>query len=213
MYEDAFEMTEHERRQVQEILADMQRRGGKLTDSAGKPVEYRVLGGRRFLVCEQGRVWRYAPSGSPCEPGRRGGSLRRNDAVEMWTGKWRRLADADGRSHHDKCLVWVALDANINGRPGIAKIAWYLAEKGFRHPLEGPGEPSDGELAALAGRQAEAADAVAARMAAEGLARDEPAAQRADDAAGEPQPAAPVEKPRSSAVRLVAIRKGKRRGR
>jgi hypothetical protein len=170
MYEDAYDLTEAEKLQVQEILGEMALRGGRLADPKGRPVAYRILRSRRFLVCDKGLVWRFAPEGSAKRPGHPDAVPRRNSAVEMWTGKWRRVTAPDGRDVHAKCLVWVPLDENINGHSGISKLGWYQAEKGFRHPLTGPDAPDEGERAALEDERTGTASAVDARMGAEGLA-------------------------------------------
>lgn len=183
MYENEYGLTSLELQDAAGVMGEIQLRGGKLTDERGRPMHYRVLAGRRFLVCERGLVWRYAAAGSPSVPGLRGGSVRRNSAVEMWTGKWRRRIGADGAALYDKCLVWVPLDDNVNGRQDVGKIAWYMAEKGFRHPLEGDGQPGAAERAALDDRCAAAAEAVNDRLQAEGLSGG-PEAPRAAVAAG-----------------------------
>ena len=121
MYEDRFPLSDSEMRQVREILGDMSLRGGALADATGRPVRYRVLQGRRYLVCERGLVWRYAPTGTPHVPGQAGGATRRNSAVEMWTGRWRKVRTPDGRETYAKCLVWVPVEENINGHAGLSK--------------------------------------------------------------------------------------------
>jgi len=169
MYEEAYDLTEPEKIEVREILAEMSLRGGRLTDSGGRPIAYRVLGSRRFLVCEKGLVWRFVPEGSPKRPGKAGAAVRRNSVVEMWTGKWRKAKGTDGEDTYAKCLVWVPLDDNVNGHAGISKLGWYRSEKGFRHPLEEPHAPDEAEISALEGRERTAVGAVYARMQAEGL--------------------------------------------
>jgi len=173
MYEDTYDLTDSEKLQVQEILAEITLRGGRLTDAGGRPVAYRILRGRRFLVCDRGLVWRFAPEGSPQVPGQAVGVVRRNNAVEMWTGKWRKVKAADGRDTYAKCLVWVPLDDNINGHPGISKLGWYRSEKGFKHPLEAPHSPTPEEVGVLEGRAAAMSGAVYARRQAEGLSDSE----------------------------------------
>jgi len=170
MYENVYDLNDSETRQVQEILSDMSMRGGQLTNQAGRPIAYRVLRGRRWLVCEKGLVWRYAPEGSPQVPGTRGGPCRRNSAVEMWTGRWRKIQQPGGKVGYAKQTVWVPLDDHVNGHAGITKLGWYRSEKGFLHPLDKPDDPTDQEIAALEGRRAVADQAVSERMMVEGLA-------------------------------------------
>ncbi|HUS91407.1 MAG TPA: hypothetical protein VM695_06125 [Phycisphaerae bacterium] len=187
MYEDQFDLTDAERAEVREVLTDMAARGERLTDAAGRPIPFRPLRGRRFLVCDKGLLWRHAPEGSPQPVGRPGAALRRNSAVEMWTGRWRKVRTPDGRETYAKCLVWVPLDEHVNGHSGISKLAWYLSRKGFKHPHAAPHAPGDEDIAALAGRKQAAQNAVLARMQAEGLAA--PAEQ------GPPAPPAPPAAP------------------
>jgi len=174
MYEDAYDLNGSEIQQVQEILAEMSLRGGRLTDAAGRPIAYRVLRGRRWMVCDKHLVWRYAPEGSPQVPHARGGPCRRNSAVEMWTGRWRKVLGADGKPTYAKQIVWVPLDDHVNGHPGISKLGWYRSEKGFSHPFDQPDAPTDEQIGQLEGRRAEAEQAVYARMMVEGLAAPEP---------------------------------------
>jgi len=169
MYEDLYDLTDSERLQVREILADMSLRGGRLAGPDGRPVAFRVLRGRRFLVCDKGSVWRFAPAGAPQIPGQVAGVVRRNSAVEMWTGRWRKTQTPEGKSAYAKCLVWVSIDDHINGHPGISKLGWYQSEKGFKHPLAEPHAPVEEEIASLEGRAEATTTAVYARMQAEGL--------------------------------------------
>jgi len=190
MYEDRYDLSPAEAQQTQEILSEMQLRGGRLTDSTGRPLAFRVLRGRRWLICEKGLIWRYAPAGSPQVPGLRGGPVRRNSAVEMWTGRWRRVVGPDGEATYAKQIVWVPMDHHINGHAGVSKLGWYRTEKSFAHPFDEPAAPSDEQIAELEGRRAEADRAVYARMVAEGLATDEPTvpAGSADESGDEPAP-------------------------
>ena len=174
MYEDAYDLNGSETQQVQEILAEMSLRGGRLTDAAGRPIAYRVLRGRRWMVCDKGLVWRYAPEGSPQVPGTRGGPCRRNSAIEMWTGRWRKVLGADGSPTYAKQIVWVPLDDHVNGHPGISKLGWYRSEKGFSHPFDQPDAPTAEQIDQIEGRRAEAEQAVYARMVVEGLSVAEP---------------------------------------
>ena len=195
MYEDAYDLNGPETQQVQEILAEMSLRGGRLTDAAGRPIACRVLRGRRWMVCDKGLVWRYAPEGSPQVPGTRGGTQRRNSAVEMWTGRWRKVIGADGKPTYAKQLVWVPLDDHVNGHPGISKLGWYRSEKGFSHPFDRPDAPTDEQIGQIEGRRSEAEQAVYARMMVEGLAAPEPssgdqASSSEPQAAREPSPGA-----------------------
>ena len=187
MYEDTYDLTDSEKHQVREILADMALRGGRLADASGRPIVFRILRGRRFLVCDKGQLWRFAPEGSPQVPGQVGGVTRRNSAVEMWTGKWRKAKTPDGRQTYAKCLVWVPVDDNINGHPGISKLGWYRSEKGFKHPHAEPHAPTAEEVGALEGRADVASSAVYARMQAEGLkVPDEPSEDDGPDGAAAP---------------------------
>ena len=186
MYEDRYDLSDPERREVQETLADMSLRGGRLADAAGRPIPYRVLRGRRFLVCDRGLVWRHVPAGAPHVPGQYAGTARRNSAVEMWTGRWRKASAPDGTETYAKCLVWVPLDDNINGHPGISKLGWYRSEKGFSHPLAAPHAPTAQEIETLEGRKRAATDAVYARMQAEGLSPPD-ATDAGDDGTEQPR--------------------------
>jgi hypothetical protein len=197
MYEDAYDLNGSETQQVQEILAEMSLRGGRLTDAAGRPIAYRVLRGRRWLVCDKHLVWRYVPEGSPQVPGTRGGACRRNSAIEMWTGRWRKVLGADGKPTYAKQIVWVPLDDHVNGHPGISKLGWYRSEKGFSHPFDQPDAPTAEQIDELEGRRAEAEQAVYARMMVEGLAAPksssgDQAARSGSPAAGEPSAEAGV---------------------
>ena len=129
------------------------RDGHPITDAAGQPVpaDYLVLRSRRFLVDAEGLVWRFFAEGSPKHPDRpdRGGAPWRNNRVEMWTGRWRAVVGADGRPTYAKVLVARPVDKRINGHPGMAQIQWYRTAKGYRHPHEGPNQPSPAELQRL----------------------------------------------------------------
>ena len=169
MYENAYDLTEPEKAHVQEALAEMSLRGGRLARPDGRPESFRILQGKRFVICDKGLLWRFAPMGSQHLPGQAGAAVRRNSAVEMWTGRWRKATTPDGSKTYAKCLVWVSIDEHVNGHAGISKLGWYQSEKGFKHPLAEPHAPSDKEVAALEGRHRAATDAVYARMQAEGL--------------------------------------------
>ncbi len=169
MYEDVYDLTDSERLEVREILADMSLRGGRLTGPNGRPVAFRILRGRRFLLCDKGLVWRFAPAGAPQIPGQAAGVPRRNNAVEMWTGRWRKTRTPEGEHTYAKSLVWVPVDDHINGHVGISKLGWYQSEKGFKHPFAEPHAPTAEEIAALDGHAKATSGAVYARMEAEGL--------------------------------------------
>jgi len=169
MHEDAYDLTGSEKAEVRETLAEMSLRGGRLTTPDGRSEPFHVLRGKRFLICDKGLVWRFAPVGSQHLPGQAGAAVRRNRAVEMWTGRWRKATTPDGKKSFAKCLVWVPVDEHVNGHAGISKIAWYQSQKGFRHPFAEPDAPSAEEVAALEGRHRTASNAVYARMRAEGL--------------------------------------------
>jgi hypothetical protein len=193
MYEDRYDLSGPELQQAQEILAEMSVRGGRLTDSAGRPIAYRVLRGRRWLICDKGLIWRYAPEGSPQSPAVRGGPVRRNSAIEMWTGRWRKVSGPDGKVAYAKQIVWVPMDNHVNGHAGISKLGWYRTEKGFAHPFDSPEAPSPEQIAELEGLRAQADQAVYARMMVEGLSAPQPdAAKPADLPQRQPAPAAPA---------------------
>ena len=167
-------MTDPERRHCEDVLARLaadgalyrvDRFGEYVRDGAHQlvPADYEVLRGRRWCVDKHGVVWRFAAEGSAKLPAdlHGGGAPRRNDAVEMWGGHWRR--DAAGR--FVKALLWAPVGAGVNEHPGIATIDWYRQVKGFRHPGEGPNVPTDYDLRLLRRRSADADAAISAQMA------------------------------------------------
>ncbi|MFW6145732.1 MAG: hypothetical protein ACOC7R_00195 [Planctomycetota bacterium] len=129
------------------------RDGHPITDAAGQavPAEYQVLRSRRFLVDADGIVWRFFAEGSSKNPDTpdRGGAPWRNNRVEMWTGRWRAVAGRDGHTTYAKVLVARPVDKRINGHPGMPQIQWYRTVKGYRHPHEGPREPSPEDIRRL----------------------------------------------------------------
>jgi len=125
-------------------LVRTDRDGRPVTDAAGRPVpaEYTVLRSRRFIVDADGVVWRFFAEGSAKTPDSpdRGGAPWRNNRVEMWTGRWRAVRGADGRTSYAKVLVARPLDKRINGHPGMSQIQYYRTAKGYRHPHEPPAQ-------------------------------------------------------------------------
>lgn len=154
----SYELTDAEQRHYDEIVAGLTAHGGLyrtdrdgevVLDAAGNPapVDYVVLRGRRYIVDGQGVLWRFFPEGSPKNPAAPdgGGSPWRSNRVEMWTGRWREVVDADGTVARKKVLTARPLDKRINGHPGMSQIDWYRTRKKYRHPLDPPheGGPAD----------------------------------------------------------------------
>lgn len=167
------QMTQPERRHGEDVLSRLaadgalyrvDRFGEHLRDGAHQliPADYEVVRGRRWCVDKHGVVWRFAAEGSAKLPGdpHGGGAPRRNDAVEMWGGHWRR--DAAGR--FVKSLLWAPVGAGVNEHPGVATIDWYQQAKGFRHPNDGPNVPTDYDLRLLRRRSDDADAAISAQM-------------------------------------------------
>ena len=141
----AYELTAVEQRHYRDVLDGIDANGGLfqadrdgniITDAVGNPVslDYVVLRSRRFLVDKRGTVWRYFPEGSPKDLStpNGGGPPWRNNRIEMWTGKWRKVTSPDGNPTYAKVLTARPIDKRINGRPEMSQIEWYLAHKGFK---------------------------------------------------------------------------------
>ncbi len=168
MYEDRYDLTDAELREARDALSDLKLRGG-LIDAAGQTADYRILQGKRFLVCRRGMVWRYLPAGAPDGAGPTA-PRRRHSAVEMWTGRWHDTIGPDGRVAYRKTLVWVPLDDHINGHPGTPQMSWYASTKGYCHPHSAPSEPTAEDIEAIESRRARAVGIVRQRMRDVGLA-------------------------------------------
>lgn len=123
--------------------------GELLLDSANRPVglEYVVLRSRRYLMDHTGKVWRFFAEGTRKDPSAPdgGGAPWRNNRVEMWNGRWRRVAAPDGTARYEKMLVTRPLDKRINGHPGMSQIDFYCQQKHYRHPQDEPHEPTSPE--------------------------------------------------------------------
>lgn len=143
-------------------------RFGDLVQGPGGPVaiEYEVLRGRQFCVDNHGVLWRYAGLGASKMPGSSGGGAkRRNPAIEMWTGNWRKVKGPDGKPTYAKCTIWCSVDITVNNFPGVSHIDWYQNSKGFKHPLSEPHAPSASQIRAMEGHEEEIDQAVYAKMA------------------------------------------------
>jgi hypothetical protein len=160
--ETRYELKPAEQRQYEEIVEGLELHGGLyrtdrdgnlIGDAAGNPIpaDYVVLRSRRFLVDAHGVLWRFFPEGSRKSPDvpDGGGAPWRNNRVEMWTGRWRKVTGG-GETTWAKVLSPRPIDKRINGHPGMSQIDWYRTRKGYKHPLEAPHEPSACDLAALA---------------------------------------------------------------
>jgi hypothetical protein len=121
--------------------------GEMVLDSANRPapLEYVVLRSLRYLLDPAGRAWRFFAEGTRKNPAAAdgGGAPWRNNRVEMWNGRWRRVLGADGAVTYHKVLVSRPLDKRINGQPGKSQLEWYCGEKRYRHPLDEPHAPTD----------------------------------------------------------------------
>lgn len=204
MYEDSYDLETHEQTEVQQILTRWKSNGRRHQNAEGQPIAFVVLATRRFLVCENGEVWRYAAKGTPKqfdERGKEQSAPRRNPAIEMWTGHWQKVIDpATGKPTHSKCLIWVSVATTVNARPGLSHIAWYRSRKRLKHPHESPHRPSQVEIDALEGRRQATRHAVLAIMEKEGL-----------DPEGTPAEAPPpTNPPKAPARKRTRARKPKR---
>ena len=145
--------------------------GNPILDGTGSPspVDYVVLRTRRFLVDAAGLLWRFLPEGTKKNPDAPdgGGAPWRNNRVEMWTGKWRKVIGPDGEVTYAKVLTARPIDKRINGHPGMPQITWYRNMKGYKHPFDPPHAPTTHEIKALEGQRVSTAVAVYARMDAE----------------------------------------------
>jgi len=117
--------------------------GQPVADQNGELIRepHRVTRSRRYLIDAKGRAWRYAARGAQKEtdPGAAIGVPRRNNAVEMWSGKWVQTGDGSWIPR----LIWVPIDKHISGHAAakMGPIEWYTTAKGYRHPLDAPAAP------------------------------------------------------------------------
>lgn len=175
-----YELTRSEQQQYNEIIDRIQTDGGLfrtdadgllITDSGGNavPLDHIILRGRRFLVDHRGRLWRFFAEGSPKDPQApdKGGAPWRNNRVEMWNGRWRKVTGADGKTTYAKVLTARPIDKRINGRPEMSQIDWYIESKGHKHPHDEPNAPSEFERKQLDGQGSTSRDAVFAKKAAD----------------------------------------------
>ncbi len=146
-----YDLKPSEQRQRQDILDSIDLHSGLyqtdhdgslIADAAGNPtpLDYVVLRTRRFLVDARGVLWRFFAEGSSKNPAspNGGGAPWRSNRVEMWTGRWRKVVGADGKTTHAKVLMARPIDKRINGHPGMSQIDWYRNVKKYRHPLDPP---------------------------------------------------------------------------
>ncbi|NQU75026.1 MAG: hypothetical protein HQ546_01785 [Planctomycetes bacterium] len=172
-----YDLTPAEQRQFDEIkdqiaahgtLCQTDRDGNLVLDRTGSPVpiESVILRSRRFLVDNHCVLWRYFQEGTKKDPNATdgGGAPWRNNRVEMWTGKWRRVIGPDGEATYAKVLTARPIDKRINGHPGMSQMDWYRNVKGYKHPFDPLHAPSANEIKALEGQRAVAAAEVYARM-------------------------------------------------
>ena len=155
-----YELTKHEQRRFEDVVAGIEANGGLfrtningdlITDGAGQhiPLDFVVLPGRKYLVDRAGLIWRFRPEGLRTI----GGPPRKNNAVEMWSGKWiRQSADdsPDGKERWIKRTIWRPVDRRIMAQmPSLTQIEYYQQYKGYKHPLDPPDEPTEIQIKAL----------------------------------------------------------------
>ncbi len=161
MPDKQYELMPAETQQVEELKSRIARHGGLfacdeagelLLDVAGRPspLEYFILRTRRFLIDHAGQLWRLFGEGSRKNPSAPdgGGAPWRNNRIEMWNGRWRKVKDPNGQVKYEKALTSRPIDKRINGQPGISQIDFYRS-RGYRHPFDEPHQPSPQEVAAL----------------------------------------------------------------
>ncbi len=151
-----YELTGPDQREHRAILDRIETDGGLfgtdatgalLLDGAGSPapLDYVILRSRKWLVDARGVLWRLFAEGTPKHADGRGAPWR-NSRIEMWTGRWRKVAGPDGQTTYAKQLVARPIDKRINGHPGMSNIDWYLNVKGYKHPFDGPDTPPDSSV-------------------------------------------------------------------
>ncbi|MCK4624996.1 MAG: hypothetical protein KAV00_06785 [Phycisphaerae bacterium] len=173
---ETYDLNDVEQRHFQSIQDGIAANGGKLyqTDRFGDlvrgpggpiAIEYEVLRGGQFCVDNHGTLWRYAGLGASKMPGiSGGGAKRRNPAVEMWTGHWRKVKGPDGKGTYAKCTIWCSVDLCVNNFPGVSHIDWYTNTKGFGHPLSEPHAPTASQIRVMEGEQENIDQAVYAKI-------------------------------------------------
>jgi len=131
------------------------------TDGEGHRIKlgFEVVLGKRFCVDHHGATWRFAAEGALKELK---GAPRRNNAVEMWTGHWRKV-NVDGKPGYIKNLVWAPCNLGVNQRPGTTHIDYYRNKKGYKHPLEKPHAPTEDQLSEMGAREVEMRGAIHAK--------------------------------------------------
>ena len=181
-YEDDFlasgQMNEKEYQEAQNIVQAVQTDGGLfrrhqitgeyVTENGQTiPIDWYPLRGRRFLVDRGGRVWRMFAAGSPTQPNRPdgGGSPWRYNAVEMWTGYWRKIPHPrDPKTWvYAKCTRGTPIDPGINEKPGISAIDYYLS-RGRKHPYDKPDNPTEFQITVMERQETGAEPVILAKM-------------------------------------------------
>jgi hypothetical protein len=177
-----YELNEREQRALDTVNAVSQQYGlcavnfqdaePKWDKSGGiVPVDHIILPGRRWLVDGDGTVWKYLPEGSAKDPAGTGGggAPRRNNAVEMWNGKWRKVELPDGTASYAKCILNFCVDKRVSGAPGISNIQRALTVKGYKHPHAKPDAPSAIQIKVIDRKKAVMHDMVLAKLEKEGV--------------------------------------------
>ena len=114
-------------------------------------------------------MWRFFAEGTKKNPDSPdgGGAPWRNNRIEMWTGRWRRVIGSNGEPDYVKTLAARPIDKRINGHPGMSQIDWYRNVKGYKHPNDPPNTPTGDQVLAMEHKRSAVADEVGVRMDAE----------------------------------------------
>ena len=190
MYEDDFlasgQMNEKEYDEARNIVQAVRDDGGLfrrhqitgeyVTDNGQMiAIDWYPLRGRRFLVDRGGRVWRMFAAGSPTQPlsADGGGAPWRYNAVEMWTGQWRKMPHPrnPGKGSDDKPTNFVyakstratPIDPGINEKPGMSAIDYQL-NRGRKHPYDKPDDPTQFQIKVMERQKTGAEPMILAKM-------------------------------------------------
>ena len=160
-----YRLNDSEKRQVQEILDQMDRDGGMyrtnrdgylVRSGAGQPIPENliVLRGARFCVSKDGRVWRYRGKDAPKSRHRPAeGVPSRFNGVEMWRGKWRKAIGPDGKPTFAKATCLVNVEPGGVCEIGQSHIDWWRSRHGYAHPLDPPHAPTARQAAVMDSQQ------------------------------------------------------------